>query len=195
MHLRHLALFTALPAALFAGSVSAQVPSYVYAPSPSPFYVGGSVGGSDFRGDCPSVFNSCDRKDTGWKIFGGMQFSPWFGVETAYVDLGKIKTDAGDAKVHGVPIDLVGSIPFTGFPQLVPFAKLGTVYTHSDVSGIPNAGNSSNGWDWTYGVGLKYYITPPLAIRGEWERFRTKGILGNTNDDVDLWSVGLEWHF
>lgn len=51
-------------------------------------YAGASAGQSDFKLDCdPGA--TCDTKDTGFKLFGGYMFTPNFGIEVAYFDMGK----------------------------------------------------------------------------------------------------------
>jgi hypothetical protein len=39
--------------------------------------------------------------------------------------------------------------------------------------------------DATYGLGLRYDFTKAFGVRGEWERFRTGGNVG----DIDVFSV------
>ena len=50
--------------------------------------VGGSVGGSHWKGDAFGGVAS-DSSDTGYKLWLGWGFTPNFGLEAGYVDLGK----------------------------------------------------------------------------------------------------------
>src|SRR5438128_2401629 len=95
----------------FALAAALSLPSIVLAQAPSGLYLGGSIGSSNMRQGCngtPAGL-SCDQKDTGWKLFGGYQFTPHWGAEAMYVDLGKTKFDGvflglpanANVKVHG----------------------------------------------------------------------------------------------
>jgi OOP family OmpA-OmpF porin len=63
-----------------------------------------------------------DERDTAYKVFGGYQFTPNFGLEAGYFDLGQFglaatTTPAGtlDGQVHvkGFNLDLVGTMPLS----------------------------------------------------------------------------------
>src|SRR3990172_7235075 len=86
------------------------------------FYIGGRVGQSSFDDDnaIPDLITSgtVDDKDTGFKIFGGYQFNRNFGVELAWVDLGKASysgtffgapVTGGTVKTSGLNISAVGT--------------------------------------------------------------------------------------
>jgi Outer membrane protein beta-barrel domain len=40
----------------------------------------------------------------------------------------------------------------------------------------------------TYGIGLQYDMTPKIGLRGQWQRY-------DTEEEIDLFSVGLAWRF
>jgi OOP family OmpA-OmpF porin len=107
-----------------------------HASARGPFYFGGSVGQSSIDSDIaiPGLITSgtVDGKDTGFKIFGGYEFNQYFGVEIAYVDLGKASYSGryGAATVTGGKVDLwglnfsaVGILPLN--PSFSLFGKLG----------------------------------------------------------------------
>jgi OOP family OmpA-OmpF porin len=166
------------------------------------FYVGGSVGRSDADDGnaVPDLITSgtVDGTDTGFKIFGGYQFSQYFGLELAWVDLGKatysgtfagFPVTGGSIKTQGFNFSAVGTYPFgSGFAV---FGKVGAFAWESkqnDVTaGIPFS-NKENGGDVSFGIGASYDITKNIGIRAEWERFKAVG-------DIDLLSVGLVYKF
>ena len=66
--MKKLLMGAAIAAALVAGSASAQT------------YLGAGVGAS-----------RTDSSETSWKLFGGFQFNPTWGLELAYTDLGRYR--------------------------------------------------------------------------------------------------------
>src|SRR5215831_12663252 len=84
-------------AALASGSAFAQTDWS------SPFakgsYVGAAAGASRFRTDCAPFF-SCDRKDTGWKLYVGGRMNEVLGLEIGYTDLGRVSAAGGDTKAQ-----------------------------------------------------------------------------------------------
>lgn len=175
------------------------------APSQAPaqgFYVGGSVGRSDADDSnaVPDLITSgsVDGTDTGFKIFGGYQFNPYFGLELAWVDLGTAKysgsfsgfpVTGGSVKTQGFNFSAVGTYPFgSGFAV---FGKVGAFAWESkqnDVTAGTPFSNKESGGDVSFGVGASYDFTKNIGIRAEWERFKAVG-------DIDLLSVGLAYKF
>jgi OOP family OmpA-OmpF porin len=184
-------------------------------------YIGGSIGQSDFKLDCAGL-DTCDTKDTGYKLFGGYMFMPYFGVEAAYVDFGK-----ATATVSNVPVIIAGermtrlatpttlsgsaSLKASGFGLWAVgnypigngalFAKLGlaSIENKLDVTGT-SGGFAASGSDKTtvtdiaYGLGGAYHFTKNLGVRVEWERFQGK-IPGDEKFDLDLMSLGVFYRF
>jgi OOP family OmpA-OmpF porin len=166
------------------------------------FYIGGSVGKSDFDDDnaIPGLITSgsVDGSDTGFKIFGGYQFNQHFGVELAWVDLGKagysgtfsgLPVTGGTVETSGLNLSAVGILPLgSGFAL---FGKAGFFAWESkakDVTGgLPFSGKE-DGTDLSLGIGASYDFTKNFGIRAEWERFKAVG-------DIDLLSVGIVYKF
>ena len=166
------------------------------------FYIGGSVGQSSFDDDnaIPDLITSgtVDGKDTGFKFFGGYQFNQNFGLELAWVDLGKasysgtfggIPVSGGTVKTSGLNISAVGTLPLgSGFAL---FGKAGLFAWEAEANdvtgGLPFSG-TEDGTDLSYGVGASYEFTKNFAIRAEWERFKAVG-------DIDLQSIGVVYKF
>lgn len=148
------------------------------------------------------------KRDTGLKLFGGYQFNRNFAAEGGYFNLGKLGytatttpagTLAGEMKVQGLNLDLVGTLPFSS--KFSGFGRVGLTYadtqdsfrgtgavTVSDPSPSKQAGN------YKFGFGLQYDFTKMLAMRVEAERYRIDDAVGN-KADVDLVSVGLIYRF
>lgn len=151
-----------------------------------------------------------DDRDTGYKLFGGYQFTPNLGVEAGYFDLGNFGYRArtapagtlnGDIRVKGLNLDLVGTLPLAG--RLSALGRLGVVsvrasdnFSATGAVRMPyaSASGSERSTGLKAGLGLMYDITDSLAVRAEVERYRIKDAVGNRGD-VDLLSVGLIYRF
>lgn len=159
------------------------------------FYLGGNVGGSNYRGD-PIGGLDTDRSDTGYKLYGGYSFNPYFGLETGYADLGRFGGDGGRLRARGLFFDAVGSYPL-GY-NLSALGRVG-VFTGrltQDLSSTAVNGpsyNSGNGTSYKLGAGLQYDISKTIAVRGEWERYRFNAI--DQTPGVNLFSVGVNYRF
>ncbi len=156
-------------------------------------YIGGNIGRSDYSlGSCaPGI--SCDDKSVGFKVFTGGRFSPLFGVELGYFDLGKVDRNGGDVEAQGANLSLLGSVPIGDIFSL--FGKVGGNYawtkTSSTVSGIRTGRRKDLGL--SYGAGLQFDFTPILAVRADWDRYHLN--YAGQREKSDLYSVGLLFKF
>lgn len=148
-------------------------------------YIGGSVGGSHYKGN--SVGNAeTDRSSTGGKVYGGYQLTPNFGIEGGYADLGKFDSRAGALKADGAYLDAVGKLPLSG-----PWSAIGRVGVfNAKTDGLGGSGRDTNA---KVGAGVEYAIDGNLAVRGEWERYRLDTSRGKAN--TDLYTVGVNYAF
>ena len=169
-------------AALVSFAVQAQ-----QAPPAQRGYVGGSLGYTDFRG--PDIGGqSTDRHDTGFKVHGGWEFSPYFAAELGYAYLGKPGSGAGEIKVEGVFIDAVGT-----FPVSPGFSVLGRIGAFNSKVKSERLGDSDRSTDVKFGVGVQYDINPQMNVRGEYERYRIDAF--DVKTDHDMWSIGVNYRF
>jgi len=166
------------------------------------FYIGGAVGKTehDEGNAIPDLITSgsVDGSDSGFKIFGGYQFNPYFGLELAWVDLGKAgysgtflgtPVTGGSVETSGLNFSAVGTWPLgSGFAL---FGKAGVFAWEAkanDVTGGLPFSAKEDGGDVSFGVGANYDFTKNFAIRAEWERFKAV-------DTIDMLSVGLVYKF
>lgn len=177
-------------AAILASSISLPVIA-----ADTGFYVGGSVGRSDYGvgpGDLGMTSGTVDDTDTAYKVFGGYNFTRNFGVEAAYVDLGDLTFSgnvgatpvSGSADVEGFNISAVLTAPIN--ERFSVFGKLGAFVWDGDFSANSTAvswSGSDSGTDFSAGLGASYSFNKNLSLRAEYEYF----------DDVDtnLWTVGV----
>ena len=180
-----------LPAAVMAVSAPA-----VAQQSDAGWYIGGSYGMSTFDLDTTGITNpSVDDGDSGFKIFGGFQFTKHWGAEVGYVDFGKA----------GIRGSVIG-IPFTGDLGITAFTlagtgtlplgenfallgKVGLAQWNADVS-VSGAGSTSDsGSDMFYGIGARYSFNKNLSVQAEYE------VLDMDVDSVTMMSIGLRYKF
>ncbi len=179
------------------------------------WYIGGSVGQSKASsGDIPATTSTVsviwDNKRTGWKTFGGYQFSKSWAAELAYIDFGnfpfKTTVSGGaanvDFKVNGWNIAGVGILPVSDNFSL--FGKIGahrwnvdgTCTASGSITCLAPAGRSKSGTDLSYGVGLGYAFTKLTDLHFEWERFNNFGNpYTSGKGDADLLSIGIQYKF
>lgn len=184
------------------------------------WYAGVGGGWSSFNGNAvdlePSLagetytLNGLDDDSTGWKVFGGYQFSKNLAVELAYTKLGKFSFDAtvtGSGGSGGpYPVDEYGEVK----PECWSLSAVGILPVGNNFSLLGKAGicrwddnayayegtyvypERSTGTDLTFGLGAKYDATQNLGVRAEWERFNN---VVHDRESVDLFSVSLQYNF
>jgi len=161
----------------------------------SGWLVGGQVGQSKLKFDCPAGV-SCDDTDTAFRIFGGYNFNKNFGVELGYADLGKSTFSAGglsgDAKATAWDIMAVGTLPIHEKFDL--YGKLGMYRAETKTSGALFVGEKDNNTDVTYAIGGAYNFNQNLAVRLEWQQYKKVGS-DSDNGDVDVIGVGVVYKF
>jgi OOP family OmpA-OmpF porin len=183
-------------------------------------YVGGNVGGTraDFDNNALNsslvrqgfAINSTtsDNRGTGYKLYGGYQFTPNFALEGGYFDLGRFSsrsnttptgTFSDTTRVRGLNLDLVGTLPISD--RFSVFGRVGAAYAQSksnfDSTGfvpVNTSNRSRNGTNVKFGVGVQYAITDALAVRAEFERYRINDPIRN-HGNIDMASVGLVYRF
>ncbi|MGH8660995.1 MAG: outer membrane beta-barrel protein [Burkholderiales bacterium] len=168
-----------------------------------PFYVGGSVGQSDIDDEAaiPALITSgtVDSKKTAFKIFGGYQFDPNFGLELSYVDLNSASYSgtffgdpviSGKVELWGFNFSAVGTLPVS--PTFALFGKAGLFFWEakaSDITGGIPFSATDDGVDLSIGLGMSVNLTKNVSVRAEWERFMTDVA------DADLLSIGIAVRF
>lgn len=171
------------------------------------FYLGASAGNSNIDDDITTgliTSGTVDGKSSGYKLFGGYQFNDYFGLDLAYVDLGKARYSGsyfgtpvadGTVEVWGLNMAVVGILPVN--PSFAVFGKVGLFAWEAkaeDVTlGLPFS-DLATGTDFSAGLGMSFHFTRNLSARVEWERF---GLTGYDFDlgHVELLSLGMVYRF
>ena len=149
---------------------------------------------------------SADDSDTGFKIFGGYQFNPYFAFEVAYLDLGEAKASGTDSflgsatatiEASGFNFAVVGSFPVGERFGLL--AKAGLFRWDLDASvntSIVSGSLNETGFDPMFGIGGSFNISEKFGVRVEYEKFLDVGDDDTTGQsDVDLISASLVFRF
>lgn len=167
-------------------------------------YAGVGAGAAKVADWCDGIVGTCDDTGTGWKIFGGTQFTPYVGFEAAYVNLGKVTgTDTSfvvpidvEAEVSGLSFAVVGIAPMAS--RFALFGKVGFYLSTLDIhasGGGASASDSASSTGLALGLGGSVNVTERVFIRLELERFPDIGDDDLGKDDVDLLSLGIGTEF
>jgi len=165
-------------------------------------YFGGSFGQGNFsEGVTAPLITSgaADRDTTAFKLFGGLQFHPNFGLEIAYVDLGDASYSGSffglpvtGGKVEGAGFNLSGVVSFPASAAVSVFGKIGLflwdLEARDTTDGLPFA-TSAGGSDPSFGLGLDYRYSRNWSLRAEWESFKLD------DESARLISIGIVYRF
>ena len=130
---------------LMALAVSAAFAAF---PASAQLYLGGGVGEA-----------KTDTRETSWKAYGGYQFTPTWGMELGYNDLGKYR----GADIESYSLAGTGTIPLNERWSLI--GKLGAAENRPDAAG------TSNNTALLLGIGVGYSLGKNVGVRLEYEDF------------------------
>lgn len=163
-------------------------------------YVGFGAGPSKINIDCAGA-TSCDKTDTGWKLYGGMTIWPNLAGEAVYVDWGKAKASGTDPELGTGTLDVKASGFGLGVAYHIPLAawsclgRLGIMQNKGKTTATLNTASASDSFTGTfpyYGVGCGYSLMPNLTLTLEGDFSRVK-YTDQEKANVQLLSVGLRW--
>ncbi len=149
-----------------------------------------------------------DKQDASYKVFGGYQFNPYFGMELGYFNLGEFGfkststpsgTLDGRIKLTGMNIDLVGAMPMND--QLSFIARVGVhnaraqdSFTSTGAVVVTNPNPEKRETNYKAGFGFAYKFSPSMSLRGELERYRVNDAVGSKGD-INMASLSLVFPF
>lgn len=147
-------------------------------------YVGASLGTPSYP-DTVNGFSSNGSPLSG-KLYGGYQFTPNFALEAGVADLGRVGQSGSKVRGSSAFVDAVGIAPLND-----QWALLGSIgVAHTQLKTL--AGNdSSDGLK--LGLGAQYMLAHNVALRGEWEQYRTNTFGGHNN--IDQYTIGVRVGF
>jgi len=165
-------------------------------------YVGVGIGQSNARVDCTDT-TLCDKTDTAFKLFGGFQFSPNWGLEAAYYDQGKVKQAGVDPTLGNITGEWKGSglglfgLAVMPLDRASVFAKLGIVRARVKLTATSSifggASETQTHTNAAWGLGAGYDFDKAWSGRFEFERLRVKFMDEKVN--VNLLTLGAVYRF
>jgi OOP family OmpA-OmpF porin len=142
-----------------------------------------------------------DDRDGAWKVFAGYRFTPYFGVEAHYADLGRSRMSTtlqgGDPpapasiainrRIRGIGADLMWAVPIG--ERFSAFGRAGVFHAAIDADAtlggniVFNPGNpdersrsaSANEVVGSYALGVDWRFAPRWGLRVEWQRYLDVG--------------------
>jgi len=181
------ALFTL---ALAAASTSAFAQGYI-----------GFAGGISRQDVNCANWATCDRGDTGFKLYGGYQFSKFAAIELGYTDYGTVSLASGNvatgsytanAITLGAALHLPLAPKFTGIVR-AGLASVDADYSYAGPFGLFGASSSESSIEPYLGFSLAYALTPQLSLTGSYDYLRADYPRGSGS--ATLLGLGLRYAF
>jgi len=186
--------------------------AFAAAPASAQWYIGGGLGSSQAKmgSSAPAAgvtVSGNSSRDTSYKIYGGYQFTPNWGLEMQYADLGRFKytlsqvgaSADGTYRADQWSVAGTGTLPLSNNFYLM--GKLGFSSNHVSMSSscVP-AGCMTNGngrkTDLLAGIGAGYNFNKNWGVRVEYENFGKMSKTSNIGDiKGDNWSVNVQYAF
>lgn len=184
---------------IFAMIAGATAMGAAHAQQSSP-YVGLAVASSD---NAYKIGGGTNVDGDGWKpsvkVFGGVDFTPTWGVEAGYTDLRKADFSYNTGNVRGTG-EADGKRAYLAAKATMPlneqvsfYGKLGAGYqkTEFNASTVGVSRNESDTGVYA-GVGAQYKLNQQVALTLEYERYGKKKDFGAKADAV---TVGARYNF
>ena len=179
-------LLTALIA--MAGSVGAHAEG---------IYVGVAAGGTNLDLDCNGA-PSCDKSDTGFKLFGGYKLTENVAVEAHYADYGKAKLSGGgvsaDVKLSGFGLGVAYLGDFAPDWNGVVRAGVARNKVKLDASsGVVSLSDSESKTKGYIGAGVGYKLTKEVALTAAIDY--TQAEFDGDKVKATLYTIGVNYSF
>lgn len=158
-------------------------------------YVGLSLGPSRYSTHCGVTSLNCDSSDNSVQVSAGSMLGNFWGVELAYIDMGRISRGGGTTRAQGLNLSVVGKAPV--WQSLGLFGKIGTTYGRTETSALLGSGvnnGTDRGFGLSYGAGVSYDFTPRLSATLAWDSHDFR-FAGSGRDPVRSTSLGLQYKY
>ena len=132
---------------------------------------------------------------TAEKVTAGFQITPMWGAELSYFNLGKvgISTPGGVANYDTNVTTAAATLSYPLTQSLTLVGRAGVGYSHVDLN-VPsqNYASSSDKYPLVGGLGLRYSLTPRLALTVDYDYLgRTGRFSGGDSSTGQVLSAGL----
>lgn len=186
-------------------AAAAIAAAFIATPALAQGYIGLGLGSSKLSGvdgtSAGSTLSGGNSSKGSVKVYGGFQFTPNWGVEAQYSDLGNrnlavtgAQPATGSIKASQFSIAGTGTLPLASKFSL--FGKLG-VSSNTPKLSLPGA-SAGNATSLMAGVGASYSITPAVAVRLEYEdfgKFSSNNGFGGSTIRANNYSVSVKYAF
>lgn len=165
-------------------------------------YIGANVGRTEQKVNVDA--GSLTDNATGFKLYGGYDFTKNFGAEAGYVHFGKGEVSATDSvntvSISGKPkalyLAVTGTLPLND--QFSLFAKAGVARNSTKVTGTINGVSESEKLKRTsamFGLGAAYNVTKNVALVAEYENFGKVIKEDGVSLKANIISIGARYKF
>ncbi|PCK05585.1 MAG: hypothetical protein COA42_18135 [Alteromonadaceae bacterium] len=170
------------------------------------FYLGAKVGSVDVDIDVDPNIDA--DSDIGYNLNVGYQFTKYFGIEAAYVDLGEHDYNQaitssfsveGNVAVRGMDVSAIATLPLS--EQFSLYGRVGYYLWEADINfrtigsipGLSSLSSSTNddGGDISFGVGASYAVSEKVDLQLGFTRYAADDI----DIDADLIGLGVKFSF
>ena len=169
----------------------------------------GQSKGSDICTGLPAGVSGCEDTGTAYRIAGGYQISPNWGVEVSYADYGSGSAGSGNVggsigylsgswKASAIEISGIGTLPVSGAFSLTGKIGLASTDVKLDVSSslLGSGSESASNTKLAFGIGAKFDVNSNIAIRAQYENFGTVGDANSTGTTkLTMLSAGVLFKF
>lgn len=147
-------------------------------------YAGASLGAPRYSDSIAGVGTGGDG--VAGKAYLGYALTPYVSLEGTLADLGRVDGGPGRVRSKAGSVDVVGTLPLN--TQLSVLGRIGAARVRTST---PTGTDTGNGLK--LGLGAEYALTPSVALRGEWERYRPD-VFGD-KPNIDQYTVGVKYRF
>lgn len=137
-------------------------------------YAGALIGMANYSGDC---VGSCDKSDTGFKLYGGYDLGSGIAFEVGYTDFGTVTVNGGGEADHSA-VSVAAAYRYSFSNELAGVARLGLGFVKRDGSGGVESDDAVNLYA---GLGLEYAINQDIKLVGAFD----------LADNGDLYILGV----
>lgn len=161
-------------------------------------YIGVNAGRTDQKVFAEGVSGTAKDTTTGYKLYGGYDFSKNFGIEGGYFDSGDGKAVFAngffvEGKTTSLYVAATGTLPLS--EQFSLFAKAGIATTRAKLNNSVGDYFDQRTTSPVLGVGASYGVSKNIALVMEYENFGKSVKIDNDYVKTELLSLGLRYKF
>lgn len=136
-------------------------------------YMGAAGGLTNQDVNCDG-WSSCDKSDTGFKLYGGYRFTPIVSGEVTYTDFGKVglSTPGFSGSYSGKALGLGAAFTVPLANKLYGVGRVGLANTEADYDSsnvVFYSSTSDSSIEPYFGLALNYALTPQLSLTGSFD--------------------------